>query len=123
MIAGSVNSNLEAMIRLHVEDAHGQTQAIDFKVDTAFTAFVNLPAAMIASLGLRLIRYEYVLIGDGSTAHVPVHAGVVIWDGKPRPVDFHAMGREPLIGMAMMASHDLAVRIRDGGAVSITLTP
>jgi predicted aspartyl protease len=123
MITGTVTPNLEAIVRLHVEDASGQTQAIDLKIDTAFTDFVSLPVAMIAALGLPLDTFEYVQIADGSFARVPVHTGVVIWDGRPRTVDFHALGKERLIGMALLAGHDLAIRVRDGGDISITLIP
>jgi clan AA aspartic protease len=123
MITGVVTADLEAIIRLHVEDVNGQTQAIDLKIDTAFTDFISLPVALIAALGLPFDTYEYVQIADGSIARVPVHSGVVIWDGKPRKVDFHALGQERIIGMAMLAGHDLAIRVSDGGPVSIALVP
>jgi clan AA aspartic protease len=123
MIAGSVNSNLEAIIRLHIEDANGQTQAIDVKVDTGFTGFLSLPVAMVASLGLVATRQDGVRIGDGSIVIAPVHSAVVVWDGKARRVDVHAMGVERLIGMRMLASHDLAMRVQDGGPISITFVP
>jgi clan AA aspartic protease len=123
MITGTVTSALEAIVRLHVEDANGQTQAIDFKIDTAFTGFVSLPVAMVTVLGLPRVTQEYVMIADGAVKSVPVHNGVVIWDGRPRSVDFHAMGQERLIGMAMLAGHDLTINVRDGGGVTITLAP
>ena len=123
MITGTVNSDLEAIVRLHVEDVKGQTQAIDVKIDTAFTAFINLPTAMIAALGLPVATHEYVRIADGSVVRVPVHVGIVIWEGRPRRIEFHALGQEKLIGMAMLAGHDLTMRVRDGGAVTITLVP
>ncbi len=69
MITGVVTPDLEAIIRLHVEDVNGQTQAIELKIDTAFTDFISLPVAMIAALGLSLdTTYEYVRIADGSVA-------------------------------------------------------
>jgi predicted aspartyl protease len=123
MIVGNVNSDLEAIVRLHIEDANGQTQAFDLKIDTAFTDFINLPVADVASLGLPFDTHEYVRIADGSVVRVPVHSGVVIWDGRARRVDFHAMGNERIIGMAMLAGHDLAIRVTDGGNVSIELAP
>jgi clan AA aspartic protease len=123
MISGSVNSNLEAIVRLLIEDANGQTQAIDVKVDTGFTGFLSLPLAIVASLGLIPTIREGVNIGDGSSVNVQVHSAVVIWDGKARPVDVHAMGFERLIGMRMLTSHDLSIRIQDGGPVSISLVP
>lgn len=123
MIKGTVNPDLEAIIRLHIEDCNGQTQAFDLKIDTAFTDFISLPAAVVAGLGLPFVFNELVLIADGSIALVPVHTGVVIWDGRPRRLDVHALGREYIIGMALLAGHDLAIRVTDGGQVAITLIP
>ena len=123
MITGIVSPDLEAIVRLHVEDAKGQTQALDLKIDTGFTDFISLPVAMVASLGLPLTIYEDVQIADGSVVRVPVHSGVVMWYGKVRKVDVHALGLERLIGMRMLAGHDLAIRVRDGGAISVALIP
>ena len=123
MILGSVNSALEAMVRLHIEDVQGQSQSFDLKIDTGFTDFVCLPVATVAALGLPLDTIEQVLVADGSIAHVPVHSGVIIWEGKPRRVDFHALVKENTIGMALLAGHDLVIRVTDGGTVSIALIP
>lgn len=122
MIVGVVGPNLEAMIRLHVEDGQGQTQMFDLKIDTGFSEFISLPVATIATLGLPAISRELVELADGSTVSVNVHFGVVIWDGRARKVSVHGLGKEQLIGMRMLASHDLAIRVSDGGTVSITLT-
>jgi clan AA aspartic protease len=123
MITGSVNSDLEAIIRLYIEDVNGQSQAIDVKVDTGYTGYLSLPATTVATLGLVATGREGVNIGDGSTVIARVHSAVVVWDGKPRPVDVHAMGAERLIGMRMLASHDLSICVQDGGPVSISFAP
>ena len=56
MIKGAVNSKLEAIVRMHIEDVNGQTQAFDLKIDTAFTDFVSVPKAVVAT-GLA-VRYS-----------------------------------------------------------------
>lgn len=123
MISGIVTPKLEAMIRLHVEDGDGQSQAIDVKIDTAFTGFISLPPTIIAILKLPSSGYQLVQIADGNMVQVPMYTGVVIWDGKSRMVDFHSLGKEWIIGMAMLAGHDLTIGVRDGGAVTISLLP
>ena len=123
MIQGAVDSQLQAIIRLHIADVNGQTQAMEFKVDTGFTDFISLPPSLVKSLGLPLESYEYIQIGDGRVVRVPVHKGVVIWEGKPRYVDFHALGTSKLIGMALLAGHSLAIHVTDGGNVTIALGP
>lgn len=123
MISGTVSSSLDAIIRIHIEDANGQTQAFDMKIDTGFTAFVILPRATVSALGFPIVNQESVQLADGGYALADVHSGVVIWDGKARRVDVHAMGIDRLIGMRMLAGHDLAIRVRDGGPISIVAVP
>ena len=123
MISGLVNPNLEAIVRLHLEDSNGQTQAFDLKIDTGFTDFLSLPVVMVSAMGWPLVNYELMQVADGSTVRVAVHSGAIIWDGKARAVSVHAMGTDRLIGMALLAGHDLAIRVSDGGPVTITLIP
>ncbi|MBI2805760.1 MAG: clan AA aspartic protease [Planctomycetes bacterium] len=121
MIFGTVTFSLEAMVRIHVEDGNGQTQAVDVKIDTGFTGFLSLPTSLVTAFGLMATTQQYVQVADGTVVSVPVHSAVVIWDGKPRRVDVHSMGTERILGMAMLAGHDLTMRVRDGGHVSISL--
>lgn len=123
MITGIVSPSLEPIIRVHIADVAGQTQAFDLKIDTGFTGWVSLPIATVAALGLALVNSENIQIGDGSCVLVAVHSGVVMWDGKPRTVAVHALGVDRYIGTGLLAGHDLAIRVRDGGPVSITLIP
>ncbi|MBI3822799.1 MAG: hypothetical protein HY289_08985 [Planctomycetes bacterium] len=88
MITGIVTPSLSAIVRLHIADSTGTTQAMDFKIDTAFTDFINLPFATVQALGLPLNTHEIVQIADGSFVRVPVYSGVVIWDSKARKLTF-----------------------------------
>jgi predicted aspartyl protease len=117
MIIGHVTPNLQATIRLHIEDSSGQTQAIDVTHDTGFSSFMNLPAARVANLGLTWIFQQDVQLADGSGVRADVHAAVVVWDGRPRKIDVHAGGVDQLIGMRMLAGHDVRMRVVDGGPV------
>jgi clan AA aspartic protease len=123
MITGHVSSSLEAIVRLHIEDSGGQTQAMDVIIDTGFTSFLSLPAATVSELGLKWILEEDTRLADGSLVSTNVYTAVVIWNGRPRNINVQALGVHSLIGMAMLASHDLAVRVTDGGSVSIDAMP
>src|SRR5437879_5422065 len=92
MIIGTVTPSLEAFIHIPIEDGSGRSQAIDVKIDTGFTGFLSLPRTMVSTLGLMATTQQNVQIGDGTVVSVPVHSAVVIWDGKARRVDVHAMG-------------------------------
>ena len=123
MILGFVTSGLEATIRLHVEDATGQSQAIDVKIDTGFSGFMSLPGFVVSVLKLPWLYEEAVLLADGSVVKVDVHSVIVLWNGKARRVDVHAMGTNRLIGMGMLAAHELRIVALDGGPVSIDAVP
>ena len=59
-------------VRLRVVDGTGQTQAIDFKIDTGFTDFISLPSATVISLGLPRTSYQTVQLADGNVVRVAV---------------------------------------------------
>src|SRR5262245_2838350 len=113
MISGRVSPNLEAIIRLNVQASDGQTEPMDFKIDTGFSDFISLPIATVARLGLSAVSDENVQIANGTSVRVAVHTGIVIWEGKPRRVDVHAMGADRLVGMRLLVSHDLSIRVQD----------
>ncbi|MBI1832997.1 MAG: clan AA aspartic protease [Planctomycetes bacterium] len=108
---------------MHVEDGSGQTQAIDVVIDTGFSSFMSLPPATVASLGLPWMVRENTQLADGRSVLVDVYSAVVIWNGHPRKVKVQALGVHSLIGMAMLASHDLNMRVTDGGSVRIDALP
>lgn len=123
MITGIVTSGIEATIRLHILDGGGQSQAIDAVVDTGFAGFMNLPKATVAALGLPWIVRDKTQLIDGRVVPVDLHLATVIWNGRPRPIQVQSLGTYTLIGMALLAGHDLAMRVTDGGAVSIEAIP
>ncbi|MDE0077707.1 MAG: hypothetical protein OXO50_09320 [Caldilineaceae bacterium] len=52
MIEGRVNANDEAMIHLVLRGFAGEEQTVEAIIDTGFTGYLTLPAALIAWLGL-----------------------------------------------------------------------
>jgi clan AA aspartic protease len=123
MIAGIVTPSLEAVVRTYIEDVRGQSQAIDVVIDTGFSGFMSLPISTVNGLGLPVVSQENTQLADGTIKRVDIHAAVVIWDGKARRIEVQTLGIHQLIGMAMLASHDLAIRVQDGGSVSISFVP
>jgi hypothetical protein len=47
----------------------------------------------------------------------------VVWDGVPCQIFVHAIDAPPLLGMTLLADHDLRARLRPGGAVEIEAIP
>jgi len=123
MITGFVTPNIQATIRLLIEDSASKTQAIDVIIDTGFSGAMSLPATLVSALGLQTISFENVQVADGSVVRTSVHSATVMWDGKARRVDVHAMGVQQSIGMSMLMGHDVYIRATDGGSVRIELPP
>ena len=123
MIIGIVTSNLEATVRLQIVDGNGQSQSIDTILDTGFSEFLSLPIATVAALGLPWLYHDKTQLIDGRIIPVEIFATSVIWNGKPRMINVQALGVHNLIGMRMLAGHDMQMRIVDGGTVTIDAVP
>jgi predicted aspartyl protease len=52
MMTGTVNTDLEPLLRLTVRDAGGQPHDLEAVIDTGFNGFLTLPPALIAAPGL-----------------------------------------------------------------------
>ena len=52
-----------------------------------------------------------------------IYAVEVAWDGVWRPVLASAVGHEVLLGMGLLAGHELRMAVEPGGAVEITRLP
>lgn len=123
MMTGIVTSNLEATIRFHILDGNGQSQAMDAIIDTGFAGFLSLPIATAAALGLPWLLRDHTELIDGRFVPVDIFSATVIWNGRPRSINVQALGAFKLIGMRLLAGHDLAIRATDGGPVSVDAIP
>ena len=122
MIAGMVNANREATIRLLVRgpQGHQQEEAI---IDTGFTGFLTLPPLLVATLGLPWLCRQPGRLADGRVESFDVDVATVIWDGQPRTVEVEAADTEPLVGMSLLEHHALRIDVLNGGMVTITALP
>ena len=118
MIIGQVNVRLEAEIDLFVEDISGQACSIKAGIDTGYSGYLSLRPTIIQKLGLPWITKRVFLL-NGTTIHVDVYSGVVIWDSQARIVDIHAVEMEPLVGMRMLAGNEIRIHVVNGDSVWI----
>lgn len=119
MISGAVSDLLEPMTSLSLRDEHGQLQQIEAIIDTGFTGSLTLPASVIDSLRLPWVCRQQGMLADGKVHPFDVYQGTVVWDGAERIVEIEAADVDPLIGMALLSGHQLAIQVRAGGSVSI----
>lgn len=123
MISGWVNAFREAVVRLPVQGARGQEQAIEAVLDTGFNGYLTLPPELITELGLPFRRSGRAVLGDGSAVTFDIHEAVVIWDGRPRRIPVDAADSDPLLGMGLLYGHLLSVEVLEGGSASIRPLP
>lgn len=123
MITGTVNDNLEAIVRLTVRDAAGYPQEVELLLDTGFTGPLALPAALISSLGLARHSSGTAVLANGSLDSFDIYPVEVDWDGSPRRTLVQALGGVPLLGMELLVGHDVRIRAEAGGNVQIEAIP
>ena len=123
MIAGNVNSDLEALVRLTMTGRGSRQRQVDAVVDTGFTGYLTLRPATITALQLTWLGREQGTLADGSVDLFDVYRASVIWDGQPRLVEVEAADVDALVGMALLERHSLTIEVRSGGTVSIKLLP
>ena len=123
MIRGVVTTRHEAVVRLRVRGPSGAELDVDAVVDSGFSASLTLPGATVAALGLARQSGGQAVLADGSLPQFDIYAAEVGWDGGWRPVLVSAVGDESLLGMRLLAGHELRIVVKPGGTVEITPLP
>lgn len=119
MMIGSVNADLEALLRLTVRDANGQPQEVEAVIDTGFNGFLTLPPILIPALGLPWLCRQQGQLADGSVQTFDVYVAMVDWDGQPRRVEVEVVDVKLLIGMALLQGSELRIQVLPGRPVTI----
>jgi clan AA aspartic protease len=123
MIIGNVNANREAIVQLAVLGENQQNQGIKAVIDTGYTGFLTLPAAVITSLGLTWFMQQEGILGDGSLRMFDVYEAAIIWDRQVRSVEINESETDPLVGMGLLEGYELRIQGVSGGLVTITALP
>ena len=119
MITGAVSRSYEAVIPLSVIGPSGLSSDIEAMIDTGFTGSFLVPRRLVWELALPFVTTGHATLADGSEQSFDVHEVTVLWDGHPRAVHAYVAEARPLVGMQMLEGHDLHVRVRAGGPVTI----
>lgn len=84
---------------------------------------MTMPATAVAALGLVRQSSSVATLGDGTVRHFDVFAAEVEWDGNWRAVLVSAVGDEILVGMRLLAGHELRIAVVPGGLLDISPIP
>jgi clan AA aspartic protease len=123
MMTGTVNMDLEALLRVTLRDASDQAKDVEAVIDTGFNGFLTLPPTLIAVLGLPWLCRQQGQLADGSVQAFDVFVATVEWNGQPRSAEVEAIDAQPLIGMALMRGSELRIKVTPGGSITIAGPP
>ena len=119
MIEGAVNAAHEAALILTVQGPERRAREIEAVVDTGYNGFLTLPPVLVGELDLPFVTSGEATLADGSSVSFDIHMVTVDWDGQARHVQADAAETTPLVGMRLLAGHDLHVEVENGGRVVI----
>ena len=123
MIRGVVTNSLEAWVELAVVSDDHLSVGFSAVIDTGFTDFLTLPIAVLEKFQAKPVTHVIVTLADGSEIVSHLFELTVLWDENPITIEVHAAETEPLIGMALLAGHDLQMRVLPDGEVTIRPIP
>jgi clan AA aspartic protease len=117
MINGRVeNLHLLAPISFLVE---GRQLKVEFVIDTGFTGYLTLPEQVVANMQLPYAEDIRARLADDTEALLPIHTGIIVWDGSTFEIPVIAAGSRPLLGTALIAGYEIAAQLVEGGKVII----
>ncbi len=122
MIRGIVNARGEATLTVRLRGPTAIELDLSAIVDSGFTSALTLPIQTVVALGLTRASSGRATLADGSVRPFDIYAGEIHW-GRWQPVRVSAVGRDPLVGMRLLAGHQLRVEVIPGGRVEITPLP
>jgi clan AA aspartic protease len=123
VLTGTVNSDLEAVVRLWIRGPEGQALETEAIVDTGFSGFLSLPRQVIVGLGLSLQGTVRGFLADGRHDSFEIYEALVLWNGRPHIVHVSAVESDPLLGTAMLHGSEFAMQVIEGGEVAIHELP
>ena len=123
MMTGIVTTKREAILRIAVYAANGQTYDYDAMMDTGYNGTFTLPPSIIAALGLRWFRFGRSNLADGTEITCDVYEGVLLWDGQPTPVLIDEIDAVSLIGMSLVSGYELNLPVRSGATFTLRPIP
>jgi clan AA aspartic protease len=121
MIRGQVNARREAIIPLRLRGPNGNEVEIAALLDTGFSASLTLPSATVAELELAQESRGHAFLADGSSCEFDLYGAEVEWNGEWRKILVSALGDEVLLGMRLLADHEVRLVVTPGAEVVITV--
>jgi len=118
--SGTVNSRLEAILRIVARGPDGATEEFDAVIDTGYSGSLLLPASLVRALGLVKRSSGRAQLADGSVRSMDSYLTEVWWGGTWQSVVASVLDQESLVGMSFLEGRELAIHVTPGGSVRVT---
>ena len=119
MIAGYVNSDLEAVVPVALVDGNGYRWRQEVVIDTGFNGDLTLPVEFIDQRGLTLVGQVNATLANGQTVETNQYQATAIWDGEQLTVDVMESENQYLLGTSLIYGSTMTVQMWAGGDVLI----
>lgn len=119
MIFGEINPNGEASVRIQILDSDGIEIDISTVIDTEFDGMLTLPSSLADMLGAVSESQGAGLLANGMVCQYDLFEVTILWEGVRRKIIAPALGEVPLIGMPLLAGHELRMQVIPQGPVEI----
>lgn len=120
MIFGTVNTRREATLSLTLTGPTGMTATVTAVIDTGYSGFLVLPAAVVQQLGLARVSAGRAKLADGTVRVYDTYSADIDWGGQKRTIPVSTLGEEALAGMRLLEGYRLTVEVTPGGAVELS---
>lgn len=119
MITGRVTPALEAVVRLQIRGQSGKEIELGAVLDTGFNDQLTLPPSVIRSLNLPFQTIGEATLAGEVVVSTNYFRAAVLWGGRERQISILELEGAPLLGMALLVDHHVALDVAVGGKVSI----
>lgn len=120
MITGRVTEDLGGWMPIDLSGPTGQVVATDALIDTGFDGSLSLPASLIDELNLTWLQRGRAILADGNETLFDMYEATIIWDGESRRIIVDEAETAPLVGMRLLAGHEVMIRVQVGGRITIS---
>jgi predicted aspartyl protease len=118
VIYGVVTNN-QATIPKSLRGADGAEITVDGFLDTGFSRYLILHPTLIGEMCWQRVGERQVEFANGERRWLQVYNGRVYWNDNWRKVEVMAAESEPLIGMALLAGHNVNMDVIADGRIII----
>ena len=120
MIRGEINQNGDACVKIPILDADGSDIDVATVIDTGFDGMITIPPSLAAMLGAVPKSHGAAMLADGTICRYDLYEVKILWGGVEREIIGLSVGDEPLLGMRLLADHELRMQVIPNGLVEIS---